>query len=111
MARWIAFDDETADAVMSRFRRGAAEIQHGDPVDAALALGNSSLILLPSETPGRVWLARCTPKLPLRSAGFQPNPPAPLASPVVNRKPVQLQPQPVPEPQPASRKWWQRRSA
>lgn len=107
MARWIAFDDETAEAVMIRYRRGAAEIQHGDPVDAALALGNSSLLLLPCETPGRVWLARCTPKLPLRSAGFQPGTPAPLAAPVFTRRPVQPQPQ----PQPAPRKWWQRRSA
>jgi hypothetical protein len=105
MARWIAFDDESADAVMTRYRRGAAEIQHGDPVDAALALGKPSLLLLPSETPGRVWLARCTPKLPLRSAGFQPSTPAPLVAPAFTRRPAQ------PQPQPAPRKWWQRRSA
>ncbi len=36
MVRWIAFDDDTAEAVVSRLRRGAAEIQSNSPVDAAL---------------------------------------------------------------------------
>lgn len=60
MVRWIAFDDETAEAVVSRLRRGAAEIQHDTPVDAALRAQGPSLIVLPSSTPGRLLVARFT---------------------------------------------------
>jgi hypothetical protein len=31
MIRWIVFDDEKAEAVVSRFKRGAAEIRQGQP--------------------------------------------------------------------------------
>jgi len=34
MIRWIAFDDETAEAVVSKFKRGGAEIYRGEPLDA-----------------------------------------------------------------------------
>jgi len=104
MTRWITFDDDTAEALMSRFRRGAAEIQFGEPLDAALALGQPSLLLLPSRTPGRVLLARCTPK----SAGLAAKsamPPIGLPiEPVFHRRKP---------PQPAApvRKWWQWPSA
>jgi len=60
MVRWIAFDDETAEAVVSRLRRGAAEIQHNTPVDAALHAQGPSVIVLPSSTPGRLLVARFT---------------------------------------------------
>ncbi len=53
MIRWIAFDDDTAEAVVSRLRRGAAEIQHNSPVDAALQAAGPSVIVLPSSTPGK----------------------------------------------------------
>ena len=53
MVRWIAFDDDTAEAVVSRLRRGAAEIQHNSPVDAALHAAGPSVIVLPSSTPGK----------------------------------------------------------
>lgn len=68
MIRWIAFDDETAEAVVSRFRRGAAEIHTGNAVDAALDLGRPSQILLPSKNPGRVLRASLAPAKPTRRA-------------------------------------------
>lgn len=61
MVRWIAFDDETAEAVVSRFRRGAAEIHRGDPLATAISLDRPSLLLLPSPAPGRVLMARMKP--------------------------------------------------
>jgi hypothetical protein len=60
MVRWIAFDDETAEAVVSRLRRGAAEIQHNTPVDAALHAAGPSVIVMPSSTPGTLLIARFT---------------------------------------------------
>ena len=104
MIRWIAFDDETADAVMTRFRRGAAEIQFGDPLDSALALGQPSLLVLPSPTPGRVLLARCTPKAKARAAAPLMPPAALPNAPVFNRRKP-------PQPVPPVRKWWQWPSA
>jgi hypothetical protein len=99
MVRWIAFDDETAEAVVSRFRRGAAEIQPGgSPVESALAAGQSSLLVLPSDTPGRVVLARVTSKSEV-----------PL---IPTAKPLQFPPVPMrPRSVKPARKWWQRRSA
>lgn len=61
MVRWIAFDDETAEAVVSRFRRGAAEIEHGDPLGIALGSEQPTLVILPTTTPGRVLLAKVVP--------------------------------------------------
>jgi hypothetical protein len=58
MVRWIAFDDDTAEAVVCRLRRGAAEIQSTSPVDAALQSVGPALIVLPSSTPGRLLVAR-----------------------------------------------------
>ena len=58
MVRWIAFDDDTAEAVVSRLRRGAAEIQHTTPVDAALGTHGSAMLVLPSPTPGKLLVAR-----------------------------------------------------
>lgn len=60
MVRWIAFDDDTAEAVVTRLRRGAAEIQNNSPVDAALHAAGPSLIVLPSPTPGKLLIARFT---------------------------------------------------
>jgi hypothetical protein len=62
MVRWIAFDDDTAEALVCRLRRGAAEIQHNSPVDAALKTDRPSVIVLPASTPGRLLIARFTPK-------------------------------------------------
>jgi len=62
MVRWIAFDDDTAEAVVSRLRRGAAEIQNISPVDAALHTESPSVIVLPASTPGRLLIAHFTPR-------------------------------------------------
>ncbi len=60
--RWIVFDDETAEAVVSRWRRGGAEILHDHPLDAALKAGGSSVMVLPSRVPGQTLVARLTEK-------------------------------------------------
>lgn len=62
MVYWIAFDDETAEALVSRLRRGGAEIQHNAPVDAALNVEGQSVVVLPAPTPGRLLIARFTPR-------------------------------------------------
>jgi hypothetical protein len=73
MVRWIAFDDETAEAVVSRLRRGAAEIQHNTPVDAALHAVGPSVIVLPSSNPGKLLIARFTKfKTSEPAAGLKP---------------------------------------
>ena len=104
MIRWIVFDDETAEAVMSRFRRGAAEIRFEEPLDAVLALGQPSLLVLPSRTPGRVLLARCTP----RSKAQMAKPATPshyrLVEPTLTRR------QP-PQGSIPPKRWWQRLGA
>jgi len=61
MVRWVAFDDESAEAVVGRFKRGAAEIQPGDAVGSALELRRPSLVLLPARNSGRVLTARFQP--------------------------------------------------
>lgn len=62
MVRWIAFDDDTAEFVVSRMRRGAAEIQHNSPVDAALGVNGASVIVLPTPTREKLLIARFTPR-------------------------------------------------
>jgi hypothetical protein len=63
MVRWIVFDDDTADAVVGKYKRGAAEIRDGEnPLDAALALDQASTVILASRTTGRVLLADFVPK-------------------------------------------------
>jgi hypothetical protein len=109
MIRWIAFDDETAEAVVSRFKRGAAEIHRCEPLDAALNLGRPSLLLLPSHTPGRLLLARLEPKAEsaadayssIHGRGFRE---------LISEGPVLKRP-PQPVRQETKRKWWHRRSA
>ncbi len=84
MVRWIAFDDDTAEVVVSRLRRGAAEIQHNSPVDAALHSDRPSLIVLPSSTPGRLLIARFTP----RNVATAPVPRATMPAATLQRKPA-----------------------
>jgi hypothetical protein len=112
MARWIAFDDETAEAVVGRFKRGAAEIHTGEPVDSALSYLGPSILMLPSPVPGKVLMARIEPKteravlpgtpseaLGLESVGFLGLSDQPIFS------------KPALETAPVKKKWWQRRSA
>ena len=110
MIRWIAFDDETAEAVVSRFKRGAAEIHRGQPLDAALNLGRPSVLLLPSGTPGRLLVARLEPKSEhaavtsnsTQGKGFRE---------LITEGPVLKRPPQPPVRRETKRKWWQRRSA
>jgi hypothetical protein len=109
MIRWIASDDETAEAVVSRFKRGAAEIHSGNLMGAALELKQATLLILPSSTPGTVLVARIKPRPDLAPDSESES---------VNLEPVGflgLQDMPVfskpPAPAHKNRKWWQRRSA
>jgi hypothetical protein len=89
MVRWIAFDDDTAEAVVSRLRRGAAEIQSNTPVDAALHASGPSVIVLPSSTPGKLLIARFSRRKidTALSAPARPSP-AEIAALVPPKKPV-----------------------
>ena len=92
MVRWIAFDDETAEAVVSRLRRGAAEIQHNTPVDAALHATGRSVIVLPSSTPGKLLVARFTKLQPTNFDTVEMGPirkkPPVSAAPILAQKPT-----------------------
>jgi hypothetical protein len=102
MVRWIAFDDETAEAVVSRLRRGAAEIQSNTPVDAALHNPGPSVIVLPSSTPGKLLIARFSQhNIPaLETPAFPPkNQVAPfIPVPTFEKKP----------PSSAKKAWWRK---
>ena len=60
MVRWIAFDDDTADALVGKFKRGAAEIREGDVLDSSLRHDEANILIYPSTSPERVLLARVT---------------------------------------------------
>ena len=110
MVRWIAFDDESAEAVVSRFKRGAAEIHTGDPVGAALDLGRPSLVLLPGPNNGKVLVARFEPKsdagiVPLAA---EPRTYAPSGFLGLQDEPIFFDAEPAPTPK---KRWWHRRSA
>jgi hypothetical protein len=112
MIRWIAFDDETAEAVVSKFKRGGAEIYRGEPLDAVLDFGKPSLMLLPSTKSGRVLLAQFQPRA--RSAAIESR--EPIAFETMGF--LGLTDQPVYSNHPADediknkkKRWWQRRSA
>lgn len=98
MVRWIAFDDDTAEAVVSRLRRGAAEIQHTTPVDAALGTHGSAVLVLPSQTPGKLLVARFSAaKKAEPSASFAPPKRESILGPAsIMRKPVES----------AKKPWW-----
>jgi hypothetical protein len=114
MVRWVAFDDDTAEAVVSKFRRGAAEIREGDtPLDAALGMDRPSVMILPSSTPGKVLLASVEPKTAAARAVIQ-RPSISNTSPVLAfgkpRGRALARPESSPKNRP-SKKWWHRRSA
>src|SRR5215467_5623179 len=107
MIRWIVFDVETAEAVVSRFRRGAAEIHEGTAVTAALDSSRSSLLILPGNTPGKVILARCEPKSDAarsdQEISYQPGGFLGLSDePTFNH---------LPRPLVGKKRWWQRKTA
>lgn len=85
--RWIVFNDDTAEAVVTRLRRGAAEIQHSDPLDAALKSAWPSLVILPSRAAGRVLVARFALKESAKTMPSDQRPPMPPPKrPPVGRK-------------------------
>ena len=88
MVRWIAFDDDTAEAVVSRLRRGAAEIQHNSPVDAALHAAGPSVIVLPSSTPGKLLIAHFTQRKESELPVTLKKHSAPLVPPLSPKKPA-----------------------
>jgi hypothetical protein len=88
--RWMVFDDETAEIVVSRWRRGAAEILHDAPVDAALQAGGSAVLVLPSHVPGQVMVAQ-----------FKKNTAAASIAPVTTPAPVIVE-------TPARKPWWRK---
>jgi hypothetical protein len=98
MVRWIAFDDDTAEAVVSRLRRGAAEIQHSVPVDAALRTDGSAVLVLPSPTPGKLLVARFNARKNILQA---PSPTAP--------RPIAIAPPTIKKPVESVKKpWWRK---
>jgi len=97
MVRWVAFDDDTAEAVVSRLRRGAAEINSTTPLDAALQAKGPSLVVLPSSTPGRLLIAKFSkPQIPETATATLL--PAPHRIATSAGKPVASTPKP----------WWRR---
>jgi hypothetical protein len=61
--RWIVFDEQTSDAVVDKYKRGAAELHRGeDPLDAALNAGRPTALIMPASGVGRVLLATIEPK-------------------------------------------------
>lgn len=98
MVRWIAFDDDTAEAVVSRLRRGAAEIQHNTPVDAALQVTGPSVIVLPSPTPGKLLIARFGQRKDAPASSSAISLSRPATSPSNGKKPATSEKKP----------WWRR---
>jgi len=98
MVHWIAFDDETAETVVGRFKRGAAEIREGEPIDAALAEPGPSLMILAGTTPGRVLVACLEPKAPAKDLPLEYQPAGFLG----------LTDEPVSGRAAAKKKWWRR---
>jgi len=114
MVRWIAFDDDTAEAVVNKFMRGAAEIREGEtPLSAALALDRPSVMILPSSMPGKVLLATFEPKTAAaQETGAEVSAPRDLPVPPFGGSPSRYQATPQrPAMRGSSGKWWHRKSA
>ena len=99
MVRWIAFDDDTADALVGKFKRGAAEIRDGNVLDSALRHDDSSILIYPSTSPERVLLARVTSGT-AKTSSVEPAVPLPMQS----FRPLSV-------PQVTKRPWWRRHTA
>jgi hypothetical protein len=97
---------------VGRFKRGAAEIHSGDPLNAALSQTTASVIVLPSSVPGKVLMARIEPKT--EKAVMASAEPEAVGQETVGFLGLSDQPvfaRPAPSVVPAKKKWWQRRSA
>jgi hypothetical protein len=75
MVRWVAFDDDTADALVGKFKRGAAEIREGNVLDSALRNDHASILIYPSASPERVLLARV---IKTNAGAVEPSRPLPV---------------------------------
>ena len=95
MVRWVAFDDDTAEVLVSRLRRGGAEINHSAPIDAALQAAGPAMLVLPASTPGRLLIARFSQRKASAPEGSAPFPAPPSAR---AKKPAASVPRP----------WWRR---
>ena len=99
MVRWIAFDDDTADALVGKFKRGAAEIREGDVLDSSLHHDEANILIYPSASPERVLLARVTSSTSAKSA-------------VEPIKPFTVQSvRPTSQPSASKKSWWRRHTA
>ncbi|HMK20694.1 MAG TPA: hypothetical protein VK466_00070 [Terriglobales bacterium] len=94
MIRWVAFDDDTAEFVVSSLRRGAAEINHSAPIDAALHAAGPAMLVLPASTPGRLLVARFSKRTESPSTSTHTSAPASPRA----KKPAVSAPKP----------WWRR---
>jgi hypothetical protein len=99
MVRWIAFDDDTADALVGKFKRGAAEIREGDVLDSSLRHDEANILIYPSTSPERVLLARVTSFTSPKSAA---EPMKPFT--VQSVRPTSQSPAP-------KKSWWRRHTA
>ena len=97
MGRLIAFDQQTASALVANTRT-AAQLGHGSPLKAALATENDATLLMPSSSADELLVVSVR-RPPARAALQQPAPDQRVANaPVVNAlggpRPVTAPPQP-----------------
>jgi hypothetical protein len=111
MARWIAFDGQTAEAILSHSPGSVvAEIYSGEPLSFALDLATPSVLLRPSRTPGRVLVARITPKA--QTPVHEPLSTTPMAfeaSGILGLTDTPVLLDEVIQASPPRNKWWQRK--
>ncbi|HEX3321016.1 MAG TPA: hypothetical protein VHR84_09965 [Terriglobales bacterium] len=104
MVHWIVCDDESADALTGKFKRGAAEIREENMVDLALEQPHGSLLIYPSTSPDRVLLARIRPASAKSDAVINTSKPLPVQS---YRTGLGFRPPELETP----RSWWRRHIA
>jgi hypothetical protein len=80
MARWIAFDDDTAEAVVCRYRRGAAEIRQGNAIDAVIQQPGTSVMLMPATMPDQLLVVTVVNSKPQKQASAPNSTPTPVVS-------------------------------
>jgi len=101
MTHWIAFDQDTAEALLNHCSCGGLEIKAGEALSEALKLEKASMVMLPAKSTGKVLLARITRRTTVSedAVDLEPSGFLGLSDAPVLRKP----------PQPAhTKKWWHR---
>lgn len=104
MIRWIAFDSQTETAINQKFRPESLQLQAEDPLSVALSQPDSTVLVLPSSTEGKVVVARLRMKptnsqKPPRELAFEPSGFLGLSD-----SPIFEDDSPAPPPK---KKWWQ----